>query len=213
MKPRIGILGKGNVGSALATGLERVGYQVKAVGKDPAAAREVARWGEVVVFAVPFGEVENALKSVGDAVDGKVLLDVTNALTPDYQLAVGCTSSGAEELQKKAPTAKVVKAFNTVFAQNMATGQVKGTRLTLFAASDDSPAKETVLSMGRELGFEALDAGPLANARWLETLGYFNIQLGYTLKLGTDIGFKLVGLESPAGARPQRQLTSRRRSQ
>ncbi len=117
---------------------------------------------------------------------------MTNALTPDFQLALGCTTSGAEELQKKAPSAKVVKAFNTVFAQNMGTGEVKGTKLTMFAAGDDQPAKEQVLGMGRDIGFDAVDAGPLANARWLETLGYLNIQLGYMLKMGTEIGFKLV---------------------
>lgn len=98
--------------------------------------------------------------------------------------------SGAEELQKKVPTAKVVKAFNAVFVERMATGQAKGTALTLFAAGDDKAAKEKVLS--RDIGFDAVDAGPLTNARWLETLGYFNIQLGYTLQMGTHIAFKLV---------------------
>jgi predicted dinucleotide-binding enzyme len=121
-----------------------------------------------------------------------VLLDVTNALTPDYQLALGCTTSGAEELQKKAPEAKVVKAFNTVFAQNISTGKVKGEKLTLFVAGDDKTAKDLVLSAGSAIGFDPVDAGLLKNARWMETLGYFNIQLGYTLKMGTDIGFRLV---------------------
>ena len=85
-----------------------------------------------------------------------------------------------------------VKAFNTVFAQNMATGQVKGRKLSLFVASDDRGAKEKVLGLGRELGFDAVDAGPLQNARGLESLGFFQIQLGYGLKMGTDIGFTLV---------------------
>ena len=101
-------------------------------------------------------------------------------------------TSGAEELQRKAPKSKVVKAFNTVFAQNMSTGKVKGEALTLFVAGDDKAAKDLVLSAGRNIGFDPVDAGPLANARWIETLGYFNIQLGYMLKMGTEIGFKLV---------------------
>jgi predicted dinucleotide-binding enzyme len=132
------------------------------------------------------------LRVMGDTVQGKVLLDVTNALTPDFQLALGCTTSGAEELQKKAPQAKVVKAFNTVFAQNMSSGKVKGEKLTLFVAGDDKAAKDLVLDAGKAIGFDPVDAGPLTNARWMETLGYFNIQLGYTLNMGTDIGFKLV---------------------
>ena len=145
-----------------------------------------------MILAIPFGALDDALKVMGDAVRGKVLLDVTNVLTPDYQLALGCSTSGAEELQKKAPQAKVVKAFNTVFAQNMSTGTVKGETLTLFVAGDDKAAKGLVLSAGKAIGFDPVDAGPLTNARWMETLGYFNIQLGYTLNMGADIGFKLV---------------------
>jgi predicted dinucleotide-binding enzyme len=49
-----------------------------------------------------------------------------------------------------------------------------------------------VLALERDLGFDAVDAGPLRNARWLETLGYFNIQLRYVVEMGTEIGFRLV---------------------
>jgi predicted dinucleotide-binding enzyme len=192
MKPKIGIIGNGNVGTALKRGLEGVGYEVKSAGSDPKDVRAIAAWGEMLVLAIPFSAVDDALRVMGDAVQGKVLLDVTNALTHDFQLALGCTTSGGEELQKKAMKAKVVKAFNTIFAQNMSTGTVKGEKLTLFVAGDDEPAKKLVLSVGRDIGFDPVDAGPLMNARWMETLGYFNIQLGYTLKMGTDIGFKLV---------------------
>jgi predicted dinucleotide-binding enzyme len=192
MKPKIGIIGSGNVGTALKRGLEGAGYEVKSAGRDPKGVRATTAWGEILILAIPFGAIDDALHEMGDAVHGKVLLDVTNALTPDYQLALGCTTSGAEELQRKAPKVKVVKGFNTIFAQNMSTGQVKGERLTLFVAGDEGTAKNLVLSAGRDIGFDPVDAGPLKNARWMETLGYFNIQLGYTLKMGTEIGFKLV---------------------
>lgn len=192
MKTKIAIIGDGNVGSALNRGLERAGYEVKSVGNEPSRVREIANWGEHIVLAMPFAAVDDVLRNLGDAVNGKTLIDATNALTPDFQLALGFTTSGAEELQKKAPSAKVVKAFNTVFAEHMATGEVNGAKLTLFAAGDDQPAKELALAMGRDIGFDAVDAGPLQNARWLETLGYLNIQLGYMLKMGTKIGFKLV---------------------
>ena len=192
MKQKIGIIGGGNVGTALKRGLEGAGYEVKNSGRDPKDVRAAAAWGEVIILAVPFGALDDALRVMGDAVQGKVLLDVTNALTPDFQLAIGCTTSGAEELQKKAPKSKVIKAFNTVFAQNMSTGKVKGEKLTLFVAGDDKSAKDLVLAAGKAIGFDPVDAGPLANARWMETLGYFNIQLGYALKMGTDIGFRLV---------------------
>jgi predicted dinucleotide-binding enzyme len=192
MKPKVGIIGMGNVGSALRRGLEGAGYEVKSAGRDPKDVRAISAWGEVIILAIPFGALDDALRAMGDAAQGKVLLDVTNALTPDFQLALGCTTSGAEELQKKVPKAKVVKAFNTVFAQNMSTGKAKGEALTLFVAGDDKAAKDLVLAAGKAIGFDPVDAGPLANARWIETLGYFNIHLGYMLKMGTDIGFKLV---------------------
>ena len=192
VKSRIAVVGKGNVGSALGRGLERAGYEVRLAGKDQGLAREEAAWGEVIILATPYGVLEDVVREMADAASGKILIDATNVLTPDFQLALGFTTSGAEELQKKAPGAKVVKAFNTVFAQHMATGKLKGTELTLLAAGDDQAAKEQVMGMGRDIGFDAVDAGPLKNARWLETLGYLNIQLGYMLKMGTEIGFKLI---------------------
>jgi 8-hydroxy-5-deazaflavin:NADPH oxidoreductase len=192
MKSKIAIIGTGNVGNALRRGLEGSGYEVKAVGKDPGRVRETAAWGQIVILAVPYPAVDEALQEMGDSIQGKPLVDVTNALTSDFQLAIGCTTSGAEELQKKASGAKVVKAFNTVFAEHMATGMVKGTQLTVLVSSDDQGAKEHIMGVGRDLGFDAVDAGPLKHARWLETLGYLNIQLGYTLKMGTQMGFKLI---------------------
>lgn len=192
MKPKIAIIGRGNVGTALRRGLEGAGYEVKSTGNDSKEIRAIVAWGEILILAIPFGAIDDVLLVIGDAVQGKALLDVTNSLTPDYQLALGCTTSGAEELQRKAPKAKVIKAFNTVFARNMSTGNIKGEKLTLFVAGDDGVSKNLVLSMGRDIGFDPVDAGPLTNARWVETLGYFNIQLGLTLKMGTDIGFRLV---------------------
>ena len=113
---KIAIIGKGNVGSALQRGLEKGGHEVHAVGNAPVQVKEAAQAAQLVILAVPFGAIDATLATLGSSVDGKVLVDTTNALTPDYQLAVGYTTSGAEELQKKAPKAKVVKAFNTVFA-------------------------------------------------------------------------------------------------
>lgn len=165
MKPKIAIIGRGNVGTALRRGLEGAGYEVKSTGNDSKEIRAIVAWGEILILAVPFGAIDDVLLVIGDAVQGKALLDVTNSLTPDYQLALGCTTSGAEELQRKAPKAKVIKAFNTVFARNMTTGNVKGEKLTLFVAGDDGVSKNLVLSMGRDIGFDPVDAGPLTNAR------------------------------------------------
>jgi predicted dinucleotide-binding enzyme len=192
MKPKIGIIGDGNVGGALRRGLQQAGYEVRAVGKDPGQANETGRWADVVILAVPYGAIDAAIAELGDGIKGKTLVDVTNALTADMQLASGCTTSGAEALQQKARGAKVVKAFNTQFAQHMDTGAVGGQQLTTFAAGDDADAKAAVVQMARDIGFDVVDAGPLQNARLLEPLGYFNIQMGYVLGLGTEIGLKLV---------------------
>jgi predicted dinucleotide-binding enzyme len=192
MKPKVGIIGDGNVGSALRRGLERAGYEVRAVGKDPGQVKETGGWADVVILAVPYGAIDDAVAELGNGIRGKTLLDVTNALTADMQLASGCTTSGAEALQQKARGAKVVKAFNTQFAQHMDTGAVGGQQLTTFVAADDATAKAQVIQMARDIGFDVVDAGPLQNARLLEPLGYFNIQMGYVLGLGTQIGLKLV---------------------
>ena len=92
----------------------------------------------------------------------------------------------------KAPKAHVVKAFNTVFAQHMDNGRVGDQTLTVLVAGDDIGAKRTVLELARGIGFETVDAGPLKNVRLLEPFGYLNIQPGYVLGMGTQIGFKLL---------------------
>jgi len=191
MATKIGILGNGNVGSALARGLKRAGHEVRAVGEDAAAIRDVAGWGEVVILAVPFGAIDDVVKTAGEALSGKTVIDVTNALDANMNLAIGHTTSGAEVLQKKLPRSRVVKAFNTVFAQHMDTGKLGDKRLTAFVAGDDAAAKKAVLELARQIGFDAVDAGPTKNARLLEPFGFFNIQLGYGLKMGTQIGFTL----------------------
>ncbi len=189
---QIGLIGRGNVGSALARGLKRAGHDVRAVGNDPAAVRETAAWANVVILAVPFGSIDAALAEAGRALDGKTLVDVTNAIGPDGRLAVGFTTSGAEQLQKKAPRARVVKAFNTIFARQMDTGREGDQQLTAFVAGDDAAAKADVLGLARDIGFDPVDGGPLEDARLLEPLAMLNIHLGYVQQMGTRIGFRLL---------------------
>lgn len=189
---KIAILGKGNVGGALARGLARSYSQVKNTGNDQAAQRQAAAQADVVILAVPFPTLDDVVKNLGAVLDGKVVVDATNALDANMNLALGYSTSGAEELQRKLPRARVVKAFNTVFAQHMETGKIGSTPLTAFVSADDAAAKQTVVALAKDLGFETVDAGPLKNARLLEPLAYLNIQLGYVLGLGTQIGFKLV---------------------
>jgi predicted dinucleotide-binding enzyme len=103
---KIAILGKGNVGSALARGLSRSYAEVKSIGNDKAAQRQAAAQAEVVILAVPFPALDDVATNLGAALDGKVVIDATNALDANMNLALGYTTSGAEELQKKLPRAR-----------------------------------------------------------------------------------------------------------
>ena len=86
------------------------------------------------------------------------------------------------------PGARVVKALNTIFAQHYGNGlKLDGKPLQTFVASDDAEARGKVKALAESIGLEAIDAGPLKNARYLEPLGYMNIQLGYMLGHGTGI--------------------------
>ena len=190
---KVGIIGKGNVGPAIAAGLTRKGHEVKFGHRDPKEpVAEAARWGEVLILAVPHDAAADTAKELGSAADGKTVIDVSNALTENMELAIGFTTSAAEEIQKKLPKAHVVKAFNTVFAQNQSLGRIGNEKLTLFVAGDDAKAKQTVMQLGADIGFDPVDAGKLNAARYLEPMGMLMISLGYGLGLGTKIGYKLV---------------------
>ena len=189
---KIAIIGKGNVGSALQAGLSRIGHQVQALGRGDNAA-EAGASAEIIIFAVPFGEVQKVAAELGESASGKIVIDATNALTPAMELAVdSAITSGAEQLQQALPAAKVVKAFNTTFATAMATGQINGEPLAGLVAADDAVAKSEVLSLVQQLGFDPIDAGPLANARLLELLALLNIMLGFVQGYGPNSGFRFV---------------------
>jgi predicted dinucleotide-binding enzyme len=108
------------------------------------------------------------------------------------ELGISCTTSPAEETQKKLPKARVVKAFNTAFARNQSTGKVDSEQLTAFIAGDDSSAKQTVAKLANDIGFDPLDCGPLKSARYLDAMGIMIIQLAYSYGMGPKIGYRLV---------------------
>jgi predicted dinucleotide-binding enzyme len=189
---KIAIIGKGNVGNALAKGL-RGKHEIRFGHRDPKEpVLEAAKWGDVIILAVPHDAVEDAAKTIGSAASGKTLIDVTNALDENGELAFGFTTSAAEELQKMLPQAHVVKAFNTVFAKNQSVGRIDNEQLTAFIAGDDLKSKQIVMSLARDIGFDPIDSGALKVARFLEPMAMLMINLGFDMKLGTNIGFKLV---------------------
>ena len=200
---KILVIGTGNMGSAFVQQLTRAGHQVSVTGRDSAKAAQVAsRHGaralpvqgaasgnEIVILATGYAQAVDALRAATpDA--GQIVVDITNPLTTDYMsLTIGHTTSAAEEIARAVPNVRLVKAFNTVFAQLLAAGPDLGAgrRVTTFLAGDDAPAKEAVTAMARSMGFEVIDAGTLRNARYLEPLAGLNIYLGYGAGLGTGI--------------------------
>lgn len=150
---KIAIIGKGNVGSALEAGLTRSGHEVRTTGADAQEVRAAAAPADIIILAIPAQAREDAIRNLGD-IAGKILVDPTNLLNPDWSYSGDLQKSGAEQVQEWAPGARVVKAFNTVFAQNMATGKVQGESLSLLAAGDDAEAKKQVLELGQAIGFE-----------------------------------------------------------
>lgn len=206
---RIGIIGTGNMASALGKQWAGSGHRVffgsrtperaRAVASsiganaDAGSVREAAEFAEVVLLATVWAGTEASLKAAGPLA-GKVLIDCTNPLTPDSMaLEVGYTTSGAEEVAKWVPGARVVKAFNAVAARAIHTSPVFGGHAaTIFCCGDDAAAKAIVLTLAEEIGFEGIDAGPLRNARCLEPMAQLWIQLAYVQGLGPDMAFKLI---------------------
>ena len=200
----ITVIGAGNMGSAFVKQFTRSGHHVSVTARDLGKARAVAAanpgaaavasadaavGAEIIVVATGFGDAVSALKSVGD-LRGKVVIDITNPLTADYMgLTIGHSTSAAEEIQREFPEARVVKAFNTVFAQVLAEGADfgNGNTVPVYFASDDVAAKTTVSTLVASIGFVPVDAGPLKNARYLEPLAGLNIYFGYGAGQGTSI--------------------------
>lgn len=189
---KIAIIGKGNVGSALCSGLSGK-HEVKFGHRNPAEpVADAAKWGEVIILSVPHNNVDDAVKEIKPYADGKVVIDVTNAIGPKMELGISCSTSTAEETQKKLPKAHVVKAFNTVFAANQGTGKIGDRQLTAFIAGDDLEAKKTVAQLTRDIGFDPVDCGPLMAARYLDAMGIMIINLAYSYGMGPKIGYALV---------------------
>jgi len=147
----------------------------------------------VVILAVPFTAVDSVIAELGDALAGKVLIDVTNRMKREAIAESVDGTSAAEQIQKKAPKAKVAKAFNYAFASKQADPDLDGQSIDGYVASDDADAKKTTLELARSIGFRPIDAGPLAMARALEAMAILNIALQIQNEWPWQSGFKLIG--------------------
>ena len=210
----IAIIGAGNVGKAITGSASRAGHRVtlsSAKGDSAIAAaqesgaraavsnREAVEGADVVILAIPYTAVDEVLGELGSQLAGKVLVDATNPLKPDYSGLATNGSSGAEEIQRKAQGARVVKAFNTAFAARQADPNVAGgLRADGYVAGDDEEAKQAVLGLLADIGFNPVDAGPLAMARYLEGMAWLNISLQMKNGWSWQASWKLVGPDGDA---------------
>src|SRR5476649_1946318 len=186
----ISIIGTGGMATAIGGRIAKAGYTVEVVSRDPAKARAladklapgattgmygVAPAGDIVILAVPYGSAATVVTEFGDALDGKVIIDITNPIAPDLTgLVTPHGSSGAQEIAKAAPAgAHVVKAFNT---------------------ADDPKAKARVSTFLESLGLRPFDVGGLHMASTLESLGLMLIGLAkngagtFDIALNVDVG-------------------------
>jgi predicted dinucleotide-binding enzyme len=205
---RISIIGAGNVGKALAGAFVRQGEQVYLGVPDPDkyqgtadALGPLAKLGtvgqavaasDVVILAVPFAAAESVVRSVTDW-QGKVLVDATNPLAPDLAgLLHGTTTSGAEQIAVWAPTARVVKSFNSTGAENMADATYGGGVPFMPVCGDDAPARAQVIALAKLIGFDAVDLGSLSAARYVEPFAMTWIHMAFRQGHGRKFAFNVL---------------------
>ncbi len=186
----ISIIGSGGMAAAIGGRIVKVGHTVEVASRDPAKARALAGQlaagastgtygaapaGDIVILAVPYAGAAAVVTDYGDVLDGKVIIDITNPVSPDLSGFVTPNgSSGAQEIAKRLRAgAHVVKAFNTIFGHVLA----KGGRLDAFIAADDAETKARVSTFLESLGLRPFDVGGLHMAQTLEALGLMMIGL------------------------------------
>lgn len=198
---KIAIIGAGNVGGALGRAWAKAGHSIIFGVRDPAGGKtkpplaeigsaatsvvvpDAVRAGDIVVLATPWDAVPQVINAMGD-LRGKIVIDCTNPLYLNAEgslsLSVGSSSSGAEEIARMAPQARVAKAFNTYGWENFANSSYPGygdLKPVMFYCSDDDEAKEIVEKLAKDIGFEPVDTGGLGMSRTLEPLALMWIRL------------------------------------
>ena len=185
---KIAIIGAGNVGRALESGWKKKGHEVR-FGKRE-SNREAAQWGEVVVLATPWPATKDAIAACG-SLSGKIVLDATNPLLPDLAGLDHADGSGGERVAGWAQGARVVKVFNTTGFGNMQDARYAAGKPMMLCCGDDAVAKAAAKQLAEDLGFDAIDFGPLANARYSEAVAMSWIWLAIKGNVGRDIAFVL----------------------
>jgi predicted dinucleotide-binding enzyme len=216
---RVGILGSGLMGGKLGTIFARAGHEVvfsyarsgeklerlaRDAGGDAHAGtpREAAQNADALLLAVHWSRIEDVLNQAGD-LSGKVILSCSLPMNADDTgLVIGHTSSGAEELAKKIPQARVVSAFNTVPSEvlfGVYEARSKASRPSLVYCGDDERGKAVTARLIRDVGFDPVDAGPLRIARYTEPFALLVAQLAYEGTEGPELAYRFERFEDATG--------------
>jgi 8-hydroxy-5-deazaflavin:NADPH oxidoreductase len=203
----ISIIGSGNMASAIGALALKGGNTVEIAGRDAAKATALAQalgngattgsWGaapagDIVILAVLFESAVPVVSQYGEALAGKVIVDITNPFNEDVTgLAIPDDTSIAKMVAEAAPaSARVIKAFNTIFRDVLAAGGP----LDVFIAGDDEQAKTSVSAFIESLGLRPRDAGDLSMAHWVEGASLLGMGLArngvgnYNFSLGVNLG-------------------------
>ena len=189
---KIAVLGRGNVGGTLGRRWAEAGHEVtfgvlEVRTDDEAPLDRAVEDAEVVVFALPYGQLVPVGKSLG--LEGKILVDCTNPIAPDFTGLIAMESSAAEELTTATGSPRVVKCFNTVGFNVMADPDFDGRPVSMLLCGDDLDAKAVVEKLASDLGFAPVDAGPLHQARWLEGMAWLWISMAMKHGHGREMAF------------------------
>jgi 8-hydroxy-5-deazaflavin:NADPH oxidoreductase len=207
---RVGILGSGLMGGKLGTIFARAGHEVvfsyarrkekleklaREAGRNARAGTpaEAVKDADAVVLAVHWSRIDDVLNQAGD-VTGKVLLTCSLPMnTEDTGLVVAHTSSGAEALAEKVPSAQVVAAFQTIPSEvlfDVFERRDNPTRPSLVYCGDDESGKAVAADLIRDVGFDPVDAGPLRIARYTEPFALLVAQLAYEGEEGPELAYR-----------------------
>jgi 8-hydroxy-5-deazaflavin:NADPH oxidoreductase len=207
---RIGILGSGLMGAKLGTIFARTGHEVvfsyarserklkrlarEAGGKARAGTpHEAAQEADALLLAVHWSRIDDVLNQAGD-LSGKIVLTCSLPMNDDNtELVVAHTSSGAEELAKRIPRARVVAAFGTVPSEvffDVYEARRKMKRASLLYCGDDRRGKDAAARLIRDVGFDPVDAGPLRIARYTEPFTMLVAQLAYEGEGGPELAYR-----------------------
>jgi 8-hydroxy-5-deazaflavin:NADPH oxidoreductase len=207
---RVGILGSGLMGGKLGTLFARAGHEVvfsyarsarklerlarEARGRARAGTpAEAARDADALLLAVHWSRVDQVLKQAGD-LSGKVIVSCALPMNrSDTALIIGRSTSGAEELAKRVRTARVVAAFGTVPSEvlfSVFAARRKSRRPSLVYCGDDQDAKELAATLICDVGFDAVDAGPLRMARYTEPFTLLIARLAYEAGASPELAYR-----------------------